>query len=59
MKEIDKIVDEGGPHIKSQGLNDLFNILKDRINDNNKGVAKLAIEILGKLIKALGDKSKS
>lgn len=59
MKEIDKIVNEGGPYIKSQGLNDLFNILKDRINDNNKGVAKLAIEILGKLIKALGDKSKS
>jgi hypothetical protein len=46
-------------HHQTQGLSDLFNILKDKVNDSNKGVARLSIEILGKLIKALGDKSKN
>jgi hypothetical protein len=39
------------------GLNDIFNALKDRINDHTLGVKKMAVEIIGKLANGMGDKA--
>lgn len=57
LKYFDKIITEAGTNIKNVGLNDIFNALKDRINDNNLGVKKMAVEIIGKLANGMGDKA--
>lgn len=57
LKDIDKIIIEGGSNLKNTGLNDLFIILKDKINDSNSNIKKLTIDIIGKLVSGLKELS--
>lgn len=55
---IEKILSDSNMKILPNGLNDLFACFKARLNDGNKNVVRLIVQLLIKLIEALGNNFK-
>jgi hypothetical protein len=53
-KSLEAILNEANMKILPNGLNELFTVFKNRLNDGNKNVVRLMVQLLGKFIDALG-----
>ena len=53
-ENIEKILENANMKILPNGLNDLFNLIKEKLSDGNKNIVRMIISLLNKLIEALG-----
>ena len=54
IEELDKLLAQNGNRIQINGLADLFNLVKTKMGDQNKGVIRPMISIVGRLAEACG-----
>ena len=54
-ENIEKILENANMKILPNGLNDLFNLIKEKLSDGNKNIVRMIISLLTKLIESLGN----
>ena len=59
VEKIEKIINDTNMKILPNGLNDLFDLIKDKLSDCNKNLVKILIALLTKLIESLNQGFKS
>ncbi|CAD8120601.1 unnamed protein product [Paramecium sonneborni] len=59
IEELEKILTHNNNRIQINGLNDLINMLKQRLNDNNKQLVRPIVQIVGRVAEACGKDFKS
>ena len=51
---IEKIIENANMKILPNGLNDLFALIKTKLNDGNKNIVRMSVSLVSKLIESLG-----